>query len=39
MDTIRVRRWKIIGHTLRNPKELHNIIIERKIKKTIGMIS
>jgi hypothetical protein len=26
IDTIRERRWKMVGHTLRHPEELHNII-------------
>jgi len=25
-DAIRGRRWKVVGHALRHPEELHNII-------------
>lgn len=28
IDMIGTRRWKIIGHALRHPEELNNIIIE-----------
>jgi len=32
MDAIRGRRWKMVGHALRHPEELHNIILEGMIK-------
>lgn len=36
MDAIRANRWKIVGHTLKRPEELHNLRIEGVIegKKT-----
>ncbi|VVC44876.1 Hypothetical protein CINCED_3A025687 [Cinara cedri] len=36
IDAIRARWWKIVGHALRHPEELHNIILEGMIegKKT-----
>ncbi|KAL4132882.1 hypothetical protein QTP88_009959 [Uroleucon formosanum] len=38
IDAIRGRRWKMVGHALRHPEELHNIILEGMIegKKTAG---
>jgi len=38
MDAIRTRRWKMVGHALRHPEELYNIILEGMIegKKTAG---
>lgn len=33
--TIRARRWKMIGHTLRHPEELHTIILEGVIEGKI----
>ena len=27
IDVIRGRRWKMVGHVLRHPEELHNIIL------------
>jgi len=38
IDTVRARRWKMVGHALRHPEELHNIILEGMIegKKTAG---
>lgn len=32
IDSIRVRRWRIVRHTLRNPEELHSSIIEGTIE-------
>jgi len=26
VDAIKARRWKMVGHALRHPAELHNII-------------
>lgn len=34
IDTIKRRRWQMIGHTLRHRDELHNIIIEGMIEGT-----
>jgi len=36
IDAIRERRWKMVGHALRHPEELHNIRLEGMIegKKT-----
>jgi len=38
VDGIRERRWKMIGHALRYPEEMHNLILEGMIdgKKTAG---
>jgi len=38
IDTIRARRWKMVGPALRHPEELDNIILEGMIegKKTAG---
>jgi len=39
MDTIRLRRWKIVEHALRHSEELHNINITVGVikgKKTAG---
>ncbi|VVC45927.1 Hypothetical protein CINCED_3A006856 [Cinara cedri] len=27
IDVIRERRWKMVGHAMRHPEELHNIIL------------
>lgn len=37
-DAIRARRRKMVGHALKNPEELHNVILEGMIKekKTAG---
>ncbi|KAF0746155.1 Uncharacterized protein FWK35_00024339 [Aphis craccivora] len=34
IDTIKSRRWQLIGHTLRHGDELHSIIIEGMIEDT-----
>ena len=38
IDVIRGRRWKMVGHALRHPEELHNIILVSMIEgnKTAG---
>jgi hypothetical protein len=32
IDVIRERRWKMVGHAMRHPEELHNIILEGMIE-------
>jgi DNA-directed RNA polymerase subunit L len=32
MNLIRKRRWKMVGHTLRHPEELHSTILEVTIE-------
>jgi len=34
LDTIKKRRWQMIGHTLRHGDELHSLIIEGMIEGT-----
>jgi len=33
MDSIKKRRWKMVGHTLRHPEELHSTILEGMIEE------
>jgi hypothetical protein len=32
IDAIKERRWKMVGHVMRHPEELHNIILEGMIE-------
>lgn len=34
VDSIKFRHWKMVGHALRHPKELHSMIIDDFIKGT-----